>query len=73
MGILLTRFCGIFVQGIQQGKSIDNATDQACTCIMCRKVWHSTVGHSSYNRVWLWNWYSRRLLLCEEQERYVVY
>ena len=28
-------------------------------------------GHSSYNRVWPWNWYSHWLLLCEEQERYV--
>ena len=34
MGILLTRFCRICVKGIQQGKSIDIATDQVCTCIL---------------------------------------
>ncbi len=39
----------------------------------CREVWHSTVGHSSHNPVWPWNWYSHWLLLCEEQERYIVY
>ena len=27
VGILLTRFCGIFVQGIRHSKSIDNFTD----------------------------------------------
>ena len=41
--------------------------------IHCRKVRHSTAGYSSYNRVWPWNWYSHWLLLCEEQERYIVY
>ena len=78
MGILLTHFCGIFVQGIRQSKSMNNPAyrKSACRSIVyahCRKVWHSTVGHFSYNRVWSWNWYSHWLLLCEEQERCVVY
>ena len=76
VGILLTHFCGICVQGIRRSKSIVNQPYRLVyvfVYVHCRKVWHSTVGHSSYNRVWLWNWYSHWLLLCEEQERYVVY
>ena len=73
VGILLTRFCGIGVQEIRQSKSIVSACIYMNLYTHCRKLWHFTVGHSSYNRVWPWNWYSHWLLLCEEQERYVVY
>ena len=72
VGILLTLVCWIFVHGIQQRKYIepyrlqDNYTH-------CRKGLHTSVGHSSFILIWLWNWYSHWLLLCEEQERYVVY
>ena len=76
VGILFTRFCGICVQGIRQSKSFPSLQVKCMYVYLsahCRKLWHSTVDHSSYNRVWPWNWYSHWLLLCEEQERYVVY
>ena len=77
---LLWEYCSLFFVGCVY-KEFDKVSQlityrlsaTMCVYAQCRKGWHSTVGHSSYNRVWPWNWYSRRLLLCEEQERYVVY